>query len=224
MKYLRRNLGITIGLLTSFVLWTVLISFIDVGTIGPQGSSVGFSRINRFFHSLTGVNFNLYVITDYLSIIPFGVCTGFGALGVLQWIKRKSISKVDHDVLALGGFYVVTVVVYMFFEFFTVNFRPALIEGVLEASYPSSTTMLVLCVMVTAIIQFNRRIKNRLLRNIVIATCTVFTVFMVIGRVLSGVHWITDIIGGALLSAGLIMGYYSSIELICQLDHSKSKN
>lgn len=95
------------------------------------------------------------------------------------------------------------------FEVFAINYRPVLIEGYLEASYPSSTTMLVMCVMPTAIMQFHTRIKTEWLRKIFTYVIIAFTAFMVIGRLVSGVHWFTDIIGGALLSTGLVMLYYS---------------
>ena len=104
-------------------------------------------------------------------------------------------------------------VAYVFFEVFVVNYRPVLIGGILEASYPSSTTMLVMCVMPTAIMQFNARIKNNILKRFVASAITAFVVFMVIGRLLSGVHWFTDIIGGALLSAGLVLMYRAIIRL-----------
>ena len=195
------------------MLWTVAISFVDVRAIGPQGSSVGFAGINGYVHNLTGVHFGLYNITDWLGLVPIFVCMGFGILGLTQWIKRKSICKVDHDILVLGGFYIVTIAAYLFFESVVINYRPVLINGYLEASYPSSTTLLVTCVMPTAVMQFNSRIRNKLLRNIVAATLVAFIAFMVIGRLLSGVHWLTDIIGGTLLSAGLVMLYRAIIGL-----------
>lgn len=102
----------------------------------------------------------------------------------------------------------------LFFEFFVVNYRPVLIEGVLEASYPSSTTMLMMCIMPTAIMQFHHLISSKRLRNIVNAFCGIYASFMVIGRVLSGVHWFTDIVGGILLSATLVMLYYSTNQLV----------
>ena len=117
----------------------------------------------------------------------------------------------DYNILILGGFYIVVMAVYVLFEVFVVNYRPVLIGGILEASYPSSTTMLVMCVMPTAIMQFSARIKNNILKRFVASAITVFVVFMVIGRLLSGVHWFTDIIGGALLSAGLVMMYRAII-------------
>ena len=209
MKRIRRRFIASMCSLTAFVLWTVAICFVDVRAIGPQGSSVGFAGINGFVHNLTGVHFSLYNITDWLGLVPIFVCMGFGILGLVQWVKRKSICKVDHDILVLGGFYIITIAVYLFFESVVINYRPVLINGYLEASYPSSTTMLVMCVMPTAIMQLGSRIKNKVFRNIVAVTIIAFMAFMVIGRLISGVHWFTDIVGGALLSVGLVMMYYA---------------
>ena len=209
----QRNFCIATCMLFAFFLWTATIQFIDVQTIGPQGSSVGFATLNGFVHNLTGVHMSLYTITDWLGLVPLAFVMGFALLGLVQWIKRKYLLKVDYSILVLGGFYIVVMAVYVLFEVFVVNYRPVLIGGILEASYPSSTTMLVMCVMPTAIMQFNARIKNNILKRFVASAITVFVVFMVIGRLLSGVHWFTDIIGGALLSAGLVLMYRAIIRL-----------
>ena len=198
-----------VGLLAAFVLWTVLVCFIDVKAIGPRQSSVGFATLNGYIHNLTGVNMSLYIITDWLGLVPICVAFGFAVLGLVQWIKRKSLLKVDRSILTLGGFYIVVMAVYILFELVVINYRPTLINGYLEASYPSSTTMLVMCVMPTAMMQFSTRIKNNLCRRCVMLVIAVFIAFMVIGRLVSGVHWISDIIGGALLSAGVVMIYDS---------------
>lgn len=213
MKRIRKSFIVSMCLLTAFVLWTVAICFVDVRAIGPQGSSVGFAGINGYVHNLTGVHWGLYTITDWLGLVPLFVCMGFGILGLVQWIKRKSICKVDHDILILGGFYIITIAAYLLFESVVINYRPVLIGGILEASYPSSTTMLVMCVMPTAVMQFNSRIRNKLFRNIVAVTLVAFIAFMAIGRLLSGVHWLTDIVGGALLSTGLVLMYRAIVDL-----------
>lgn len=207
MKMKKKKLFIAIILLASFVLWTVLISLVDVKPIGPNATSVGFATLNRFVHELTGVNLQLYVITDWLGLIPIAAAFGFAILGVIQLIKRKSLWKVDFNILALGTFYIVVIIAYLFFEIFIINYRPTLINGYLEASYPSSTTMLVMSVMPTMAMQLNVRIKNIIARRCAIIAIMAFIAFMVIARLLSGVHWITDIIGGALLSAGLVILY-----------------
>ena len=205
----KRKFCVALGLLGAFVLWTTAISLIDVQPIGPQGSTVGFATLNGFVHNLTGVHMTLYTITDWLGLVPVVFGFDFAMLGLVQWIKRKSILKVDRSILILGGFYIVTLAAYLFFESYVVNYRPVLIEGYLEASYPSSTTLLVLCVMPTAMMQLRDRIKQPILRKCVSIAIAAFIAFMVIGRLLSGVHWLTDILGGVLLSAGLVMLYDS---------------
>ena len=197
------------GLIAVFVLWTVLVSVVDVRAIGPNGSSVGFATLNGYVHNLTGVNMRLYSITDWLGLVPIGVALGFAVLGLVQWVGRKSLFKVDRSILALGGFYIIVLAMYIFFEIVVINYRPVLIDGYLEASYPSSTTMLVMCVMPTAMMQLHARIKSDVFRRCVLISIAAFTAFMVIGRLASGVHWLTDIIGGALVSAGLVITYAS---------------
>ncbi len=203
----KKGLVLGASLLAAFVLWTVLVSFVDVRAIGPEGSSVGFATLNGVVHELTGVNWLLYTVTDWSGLVPIAVALGFAIIGLVQLIKRKSLWKVDCSLLALGMFYIVVMAAYVFFETVVINYRPTLIDGYLEASYPSSTTMLVMCVMPTAAMQLKVRIKNTVLRRCTVIAIIAFTVFMVIGRLISGVHWITDIIGGALLSAGLVMMY-----------------
>ena len=209
----QKNFCIAICMLIAFVMWTVAIRFVDVQAIGPQESSVGFATINQFVHNLTGVHMSLYTITDWLGLVPLMFVMGFGTLGLIQWIKRKHLLKVDYSILVLGGFYIVVMAAYVLFEVLVINYRPVLINGILEASYPSSTTMLVMCVMPTAIMQFETRIKNDVLKRCVTYAITAFIVFMVIGRLVSGVHWFTDIIGGALLSTGLVLMYRAIISL-----------
>ena len=208
----KKYLCISISSLLAFVLWTLLLRLVDVRAIGPEGSSVGFATLNGFVHELTGVNWLLYTVTDWLGLVPIGVAFGFAILGLIQLIKRKSLLRVDRSILALGVFYIIVVAVYLFFEIVVINYRPVLIEGCLEASYPSSTTMLVTCVMPSAAMQAKERIKNKALRQGVIIIIIAFIAFMVVARLLSGVHWITDIIGGALFSLGVVMAYKSFLQ------------
>lgn len=203
----QRKFYAALGLLAAFILWTAAVRLIDVRPIGPQDTSVGFAALNRDIHSRTGVHMSLYTITDWLGLVPLSFMSGFALLGLVQWIRRKSLLKVDRSILVLGGFYLAVMTVYLFFEGFVINYRPVLINGLLEASYPSSTTILTLSVMTTAVMQLNARIKNRMISRCTTFLMTAFTLFMVAARLLSGVHWFTDIVGGILLSTGLAMLY-----------------
>ena len=153
----------------------------------------------------------IYTITDWLGLVPIFVCLYFGMLGMVQLIKRRSLLRVDSDILLLGAYYVMVIACYLIFEMIPVGYRPVLIEGRLEASYPSSTTLLVLSVMPTLWFQAYRRVSNVTTRKAAEVFVVAFSAFMVIGRLISGVHWATDIIGSILLSAGLYMLYRSAV-------------
>ena len=145
----RKVLFTGIGFLTAFAVWTILIRFVDVRAAGPEGTKIGFAAFNVWFHRLTGVHMTIYTITDWLGLVPVFVCVCFGVLGCAQLVKRRSLYRVDPDILLLGGYYLLVIFGYLFFEMVPINYRPILIEGYLEASYPSSTTLLVLSVMPT---------------------------------------------------------------------------
>lgn len=202
---MKKSFNKSFVLLFAFVVWTIAIRIVDVQPIGPNGSSVGFAALNGRFHDLTGVHMTLYNITDWLGLVPIVICIGFGLLGLTQWLKRKSLRKVDADILILGAFFLLVIAGYLVFEMVAINYRPVLIEGILEASYPSSTTLLVLSVMPATVMQVRRRVKAPTTAKALQLVCGAFALFMVLGRLISGVHWLTDIVGGVLLSTGLVM-------------------
>ena len=203
----KRDLRAGIVLVAAFAIWTAAIRFIDVQNAGPLGSEVGFATINVWFHRLTGVHMLIYTITDWLGLVPIIICMCFGVLGLVQLIHRRSLLKVDSDILLLGAYYVVVILGYLLFEMVPINYRPILIGGNLEASYPSSTTLLVLSVMPTLKYQSDRRIAKPVTRKAIAVFVIVFSAFMVLGRLIAGVHWATDIVGSVFLSSGLFMIY-----------------
>ncbi len=202
------------SILAMFVFWTVAVRMIDVQPIGPRGSEVGFAVLNGAVHRFTGVHMSLYVITDWMGFVPLGVAMGFAVTGLIQWIRRRKLRNVDKSLFVLGGFYIAVIAAYLFFEEFVINYRPILIDGYLEASYPSSTTLLAASVLPVAVMQFNARIKHRVFRRWVVLLTAATAVFMVVARFVSGVHWFSDIVGGILLSAGLVMLYYAVLKQI----------
>lgn len=201
------------GAITAFALWTALLQMIDVQPLGQKGTNIGFATMNLWFHRQTGVHMALYTITDWLGLVPIFVCFIFGITGLIQLIRRKRFLKVDYDILVLGIYYIIVILCYLIFEMIPINYRPVLIDGFLETSYPSSTTLLVLCVMPTLTEQLNRRIKNVPVKKAVTLITAGFSLFMVMGRLVSGVHWLTDIIGSILLGTGLFSLYKATITL-----------
>ena len=211
----KKLLILGIALLVMFAIWTWLVQCVDVQPAGPGGTEIGFATFNCWFHSITGVHMAIYTITDWSGLVPILVCMAFGGMGLAQLIKRKSLFKVDRDLIFLGIYYVVVIFGYLIFEMIPINYRPILIDGMLEASYPSSTTLLVLSVMPTLIFQVNRRSANPVLKEIVRGLTVLFSAFMVIGRLIAGVHWFTDIVGAVILSTGLYCLYKAMALLFC---------
>lgn len=207
MKKSKINLCYSGIFIVAFAIWTALIQMVDVQSVGQNGTDIGFATFNCWFHNLTGVNMTIYTITDWLGLVPVFICMIFGVVGFIQLVKRKSLVTVDCDIIILGIYYIVVIFGYLIFEMIPINYRPILIEGFMEASYPSSTTLLVLCVMPTLVEQTSRRLKSKTVKNLIIVFVVLFSLYMVIGRLISGVHWFTDIVGSVLLSIGLFRAY-----------------
>ncbi|MBE6658602.1 MAG: phosphatase PAP2 family protein [Ruminococcaceae bacterium] len=205
-----------IGLLAAFAVFTLLLPVCNVRPVGQNGTEIGFAACNLRFHCWTGVHMTWYHMTDWLGLIPLLVCMGFGGLGLVQWVQRRKLWLVDRDILLLGVYYIVVIACYLLFEEVAVNYRPILIDGRMEASYPSSTTLLVLCVMPTLVFCGNRRWKRSVLRHSIKILTRIFCAGMVLGRLFSGVHWLTDIIGAVLFSAGMFLSYRGTVLLCCQ--------
>ena len=223
MKDNRKKIMITgAALLGGFILWTALILLVDVQPAGQNGTNIGFAAFNTWFHQVTGVHMTIYTITDWLGFVPIIICMCFGVVGLVQWIRRKSLRKVDPDIILLGIYYILVIFGYVFFEMVPINYRPIPIDGHMEASYPSSTTLLVLSVMPTLKFQIDRRSENRTVRTVTTVFVTVFSAFMVIGRLIAGVHWATDIVGSVLLSTGLFLLYVSAVLFTERKQHSES--
>ena len=201
-------------LIFAFAVWTLLIQTVDVQPIGVNRTDIGFAKLNTMFHSLLGVNMALYTVTDWLGIIPVFVCMIFGVSGLAQALKRKSLIRVDADIIVLGIYYVIVIFFYLIFEVYPINYRPILINSFMEASYPSSTTLLVLSVMPTLVFHTKRRMKSNIIKIVISIFSILLSVFMVVGRIISGVHWITDIVGSILLSEGLFFGYKAVVLML----------
>ena len=195
----------------AFALLTLLLTCVDEQPIGPQGSAVGFATVNGWAFQLLGVHLLWYHITDWLGVVAIAIAFAYAATGLCQLIKRKSIRKVDRHILALGGFYLLVIGCYLFFEKVVINCRPILMDGNLEASYPSSHSMIVVSIMATAVMAFRALCPQKrewcLAADIFAAVVIAVTV---IGRLIAGVHWLTDIVGGLLLSAALVVSYWAA--------------
>ena len=210
----KKNILICILLVLLSIIYTLLVKYVDTSTIGPNGSVVGFSSLNSFVFNLTGNNMTLYKITEILGIIPILIALMYAVIGLIQVIDRKSL-KVDKELIALGILYIIVILIYVFFEKCIINYRPVLIDGILEASYPSSHTLLSICICGSALLINKYLFNNKKIYKYINIISIISMVLIVLGRLLSGVHWASDIIGSIIISITLLKileTYYLSIK------------
>lgn len=189
-----------------FAVLIVLVKTVDVQQIGPEGTSIGFAGINKTMNEATGLNMTLYKITEVLGLLALAVAGCFALLGLVQLIKRKSFAKVDPEIYALAGLYVVVLMLYVIFEKVIINYRPVIMpdEEHVEASFPSSHTMLGFVIMGSTFIVIDKYIKNESICKSIRIVSILILIAIVLGRLFSGVHWLTDILGGVLISSALL--------------------
>ena len=200
--------------LALFLLWIVLLKTVDVRPVGPAGTSIGFATVNEAFQEAFTFNKLLYTVTKLLGVLTIAVAGAFAIFGVVQWIQRRKLLRVDLEIRNLAVLYVVFAALYVFFEKVIINYRPMIMpdETDPEASFPSTHTMLVCVVMGSTILLLRRYIHNDVLRLVLQIVSALIIVVMVVGRLLCGVHWLTDIIGGVLISAALVSAYAAMID------------
>ncbi|MBR6302534.1 MAG: phosphatase PAP2 family protein [Lachnospiraceae bacterium] len=197
------------------ILYTVLVWKVDRAPIGPEGTWVGFSSLNGSFRDAIGTNLILDKVTDVFMGLAIITAASFAVIGFIQLVRRKSLLKVDKPILGLAGVYVVIAAVYVGFDKFAINYRPVLLPGEneLESSFPSSHVLVICAILCTAIFAWNRILayRKKLLTALKIAAIVVMAAGFC-GRLISGVHWLTDIIAGALYALWISSVYIAVMD------------
>lgn len=204
-----KKFSISFVLFVCFIMFTAALKFVDVQPVGPMDSEVGFATVNVFVHNLFGQNKVYDRISDFLAVLSLFAACSFAIIGAYQFLQKKSILKVDSSIILLGVTYVFVILIYVLFEKLVINFRPVLEKGVLEASYPSTHTMMILIILGTARTTMERIIHNELVLKGLRIVLAVLMVLAVAFRIMSGVHWFTDILGALFISAAVIQLYNS---------------
>lgn len=207
IRKLANRRAIVMAALASLVAaaFTLLIKIHDVQPIGPNGSEVGFAKINQAVAGMFPFNSMWYKMTNLALALPVLIALGYAVYGLIQLLQYKKFTKVSRELWLLAGFYIVILLTYAVFEKLALNFRPVILDGELEASFPSTHTLLAACLCGSGIIINQLLVKNRTYRSLLSLIFTLIAILVILGRVLSGVHWFTDIIGGLLISAALLV-------------------
>lgn len=207
-KNIKTSLIILIIFTILSIAFTLLLSFVDVRS-SINNSSLGLATMNeKVFYAIGSSNL-WYYITQVLGYLAIAVVITFAVIGIIQLIKRKNIKKVDKEIIGLGITYLLIALIYVFFEkVIIVNYRPILEDGNLASSFPSSHTLLACVVFATALKEARILIKNKFINNNIIFLLEFLVIIMIGGRLLAGVHWLSDIIASVLYSGVIVSLYY----------------
>lgn len=210
-----KNIIKTLIWMIACVLFTIFAMTFDKKPIAPDGSPVGFGSINDFFFSIFGAHKVADVISDIFSVLSIAVALFFTILGLIQLIKRKNIFKVDMTVICMGIVYAITIALYILFILCPVNMAPYLEDGEATASFPSSHTMTIVAIFLTAAAWVGRKVKNARSAEIITYVLYGSSAVLVIFRLFSGAHWFTDIVGGVIYAFMLSSLYSTLLSLFC---------
>ena len=193
---MKKNL-LNILLFTSFslfVLLLILILVVDVTTI-PFNGKIGLTSLNKIFYYVLDFDTRLMIdsISDFL----------------LDSLKGQGI------LLLLGCFIVIAGIIWVLFDnIIVINYRPFNYEGKLEGSFPSTHVMLVTFVYLASLKFFNFDNKPKSFKYILYGFSIFVIIFTGACRILSLMHWFTDVLGGVLIGLTLYFGYLKSIEIV----------
>ncbi len=211
---MRKKVGKACISFALFILVIALVTCVDLAPVGPANTTIGMSHLNKAVHDLIGVHMFWYQVTNLLGFWAILCGAIFACIGLKQLIERKSLKQVDAKILALGGLFVLLGIIYVLFEKVVINCRPVLMEGetVPEASFPSSHTVLAFVIFGAIAMMLKDYLQDKRLVSMLQNACLVLILVSVIGRLISGVHWFTDILGGIFLSYALLMVFSGLLE------------
>ena len=206
-------ISIACVLLLTFVALTVALVCVDVQKAGESQAPVGFATLNEAVFDTLGQNEFDRKMSELFGALMIAAVGAFGVLGLVQVIRRKGILRADRELYFMAGGLVLLAVAYVFFEVLVINYRPVLEDGELAASYPSSHTMLAVAVAGMGAIYLLRRRKPEIWHGLLSAALIGLACVTVASRLFSGVHWLTDIVGGLLLGGVIVAAYGAACAL-----------
>ena len=158
-------------------------------------------------------------ITNIILITSLVVLGIFVILGLCQWISRKSLKKVDKELLWFSLPLALMAITYVVFDkFLILNTRP---DGSGETSFPSTHVMVATTIFLLTAIILPKYIKSKVACAVLYLFMLAFIVLISVGRVLANKHWTSDVLGAIGFSFIFVAIYCLIYQLIIK---RKKKN
>lgn len=200
MKKGMRNWLISAGICGGlFLLLIVFLLTVDVGYAVPH-APVGLSTVNGFVFEAIGENPEWEMVSFVLLIISVLLMCAQGLCIFIKMIRTRKL----WEMVAVGHAWLLALVFYILFEFCIVNYRPILEDGELAASFPSSHTLIAVVLFGVMAVWFAYLLPRSVKKYVIIALLGAAAFVSALARLMVGVHWLTDVLGGMLLGGVIV--------------------
>ncbi len=161
-------------------------------------------------------------ITNIILISSFAVLAIFVILAICQWISRKSLKKVDKELLWFPLPLALVAATYVVFDkFLVLNTRP---DGSGEPSFPSTHVMVATTIFLLAAIVLPKYIKSKVACAVLYVFMLAFIALVSAGRVLANKHWLSDVLGALGFAIVFALIYYLIIRRYKNAKHLHKNN
>ncbi len=196
------NKYLIIGIILFILFFLLCIFILTTDKSSVNGVEVGLSSINKKF-LVSAYDESWDIVSDVSLYVSLMSIIGLAFYGIIQWISNKSPFKVEKDILICGIFIVLCFIFWIFFDKMSINTRPITVEGKIEASFPSTHVFITTFSLFSLCSIIASRNKKKSLNIPCFIVSSIYCFLAFLGRVLSGMHWMTDAIGGLLLGFAL---------------------
>ena len=168
----------------------------DLGSINLRALNNGFRGL--FGYEQGGYFRSLYLITEGLGVVSILACLFWTGMGIKDLIKYRDINDVDKSIFATWLLYVLALIVWRVTLKISVSYAPVSVhpKSALVVSFPCGNTFLIIISMCSSIylIGYFLEEKKKLVLALRVA-CIAILALGIIFRTVSGVNWLTDILG-----------------------------
>lgn len=191
MKKKILDIVIITNLFIIFIL-TILVKTVDIYYNVITKSNIGLYSLNKLFLNNNEFQF-LKIISEIIFIICLLIIVIIGAMLIINYIKTKAINKKQKNFLIY--LFILFIIWVLFDKVLIINYRPIVVDGKIEGSYPSTHIM----VITYTLLSLSYLLENKVNQKMKYILSIIFILITFSGRVLSLMHWFTDGLCGLLV-------------------------
>lgn len=213
MSELKKGICITSISLGLFIILIILLKCVDVKTL-YDCDSIGLAGLNKVYYK--EYNKALDILSDVIFYLVIAFNVFLIVLYAINLSKTKSL-KAGYKFYIYFSILLLGIILWLLFDkVICINTRPNIKDGVVEGSFPSTHVFLTAYIVLSSPYLFLKMEKNKGLEKanklgfeeIITIIFISIALVMTVLRLYSGMHWLTDCVGGLILGFFLFGLFY----------------